>query len=250
MTREVVGLEWKVPPFFSATKLKLHTTTREILFYCPQGSHPPHVYYRFSYPNPPTRLKEEQSPWCNHCFPKPYPSLRRGFTPTVRNDDRIFGTIELRYNTEVFFTDQTRRYRFALPPVSVLCGGNSFTGKISNNKSYRFRLQMLKPTLPATPEEAKKASRKEDLWNELKKHWDVNLGPRVPGSDWNTSSRIWIEGGWVGVVVFWNGKLAVWRWEDFEEEEKQIWSPPPNPRSKDPERISRLFARMLGRGRV
>lgn len=245
MTRENIVLEWKVPPFLSATKLKLQTMTRQILFYCPQGSHPPHVYYRFSYFTPPTHLKVEQTPWCNHCLPKPYPPLRRGFTPTLRNDDRIFGTIELQYNTEVLFTDQARRYRLALPPVSVLRGGNSFTRKLSGGKGYRFRLQMLKPTPPATPEKAKKASRKEDLWNEPKRHWDVYLGPRT--GDWGASSRIWIEAGWVGVVVFWNGKLALWRWEDFEEEEKQVWSPTTNPRCKGPERITRLLARLLGR---
>ncbi|RPA90891.1 hypothetical protein L873DRAFT_1716245 [Choiromyces venosus 120613-1] len=225
MTQVFTGLTWPAPIRFTSPKLKLNTATRELLFYCPQHCHPPHIYYRCSYSDPPETLNIEEKPWCDHCVRNPYRHIARGFTPAIRQDDRRFAHLELKFNTELVFSDQSRRYRFALSPISILRGGNSFRGVITGRKEYRCRLQMLKQNPPPLYfEDRRKASVSGGIPGEIKAYWDYSMGrKKMARSAEGHVGRIWVEGGWEGVAVLFNGKIAVWRWEDYEAEEEEVF---------------------------
>lgn len=225
MSRNITNLSWQAPIRLTSPKIKLNTSTRELLFYCPQHCHPPHIYLRFSYSYPPEALHVEEKPWCDHCVRNPYRHAARGYTPALREDDRRFAHLELKYNTELIFSDQSRRYRFALSPISILRGGKSLRGAITGRKEHRCRLQMLRPNPPPPAlEDRRNASVGGGIPGEMKAHWNVSMGKKEP---WRSSqghgNRIWVDGGWEGVVVLFNGRFAVWRWGDYEAEEDEVF---------------------------
>ncbi|CAZ82084.1 unnamed protein product [Tuber melanosporum] len=225
ISRHPISLSWKAPVRFTSPKIKLNTSTRELLFYCPQHCHPPHIYYRFSYPDPPETLRIEEKPWCDHCVRNPYRHTARGYTPALREDDRQFAHLELKYNTELVFSDQSRRYRLALSPISVLRGGKSLRGAITGRKEHRCRLQMLRPNPPPPAlEDRRRASVGGGIPGEVKAHWDMSMGKKEPWrSAQGYADRVWVGGGWEGVAVLFNGKFAVWRWGDYEAEEEEVF---------------------------
>ncbi|CUS14859.1 unnamed protein product [Tuber aestivum] len=230
MSRRSINLSWQNPIRFTSPKIKLNTSTRELLFYCPQRCHPPHIYFRFSYPDPPNpdppkALRAEEVPWCDSCMHDPYRHTARGYTPALRQDDSRFARLELEYNTELIFSDQSRWYRFALSPISVLRGGKSLCGAITGRKEHRCRLQMLKPNPPPhSLDDGRKTSVGGGIPGEMKAHWDVSMGKKAPrGSAQRYANRVWVGGGWEGVAVLFNGKFAVWRWGDYEAEEEDVF---------------------------
>ncbi|PWW74661.1 hypothetical protein C7212DRAFT_365066 [Tuber magnatum] len=225
MSRHPISLSWPSPIRFASPKIKLSTSTRELLFYCPQRCNPPHIYFRFSYPDPPKALRVEEKPWCDSRVHDQYHHTARGYTHALRQDDSRFARLELEYNTELVFSDQSRRYRFVLSPISVLRGGKSLCGAITGGKEHRCRLQMLKPNPPSHAlEDGRKASLGDLIPGEMKAHWDVSMGKKTPwGSAQRYANRVWVDGGWEGVAVLFNGKFAVWRWGDYEAEEENVF---------------------------
>lgn len=84
---------------------------------------------------------------------------------------------------------------------------------------------MLRPNPPPPAlEDRRNASVDGGIPGEMKAYWNVSMGKKEP---WRTAqghgNRIWVDGGWEGVVVLFNGRFAVWRWGDYEAEEEEVF---------------------------
>lgn len=158
--------------------------------------HPTHPHLRWSYPNPPEGISEDELSHCKQFAPR-----RRGYIKVFKEEGKVFDRFKRRFATDVRIAGV--RYELTLPPVPVWFGGTSTSWvdqKAWKEAKKCIRLQM-------TPEKISGNGGEESV-----KHWDAEVEMKRFRRHPHMGHGVNVSAGWEGVAVLWLDRILVWRW--------------------------------------